>query len=97
MTSGTKSSLTDLQTIAGEAFAALRAGRQVSPFSERFPGFDLEGAYQLATLVERMRGKPRRIANGSQDWVYQSDHLGGTRRLCTDLGICLRPYRARPK
>jgi 2-oxo-3-hexenedioate decarboxylase len=55
MTTGTKCSLTDLETIAGEVFAALGTGRQISPFSERFPGFDLPGAYQVTALVKGMR------------------------------------------
>ena len=55
VTRGMKKSLTDLRTIAGEVFTALRAGRPVTPFSERFSGFDLEGAYQVAALVQGMR------------------------------------------
>jgi 2-oxo-3-hexenedioate decarboxylase len=55
MTTGRKGSLTELETIAGEAFAALGTGQQISPFSERFPAFDLQGAYQVAALVKRRR------------------------------------------
>jgi 2-oxo-3-hexenedioate decarboxylase len=55
MTTGTKGSLTDLETIAGEVFAALGTGRQISPFSGRVPAFDLQGAYQVAALVKGMR------------------------------------------
>jgi 2-oxo-3-hexenedioate decarboxylase len=55
MTTGTKCSLTDLETIAREGFAVLGTGRQIAPFSERFPAFDLQGAYQAAALVKGMR------------------------------------------
>lgn len=55
MTTVTKSSLTDVETIAAEGFAALGTGRQISPFSGRFPAFDLQGAYQVAALVKGMR------------------------------------------
>jgi 2-oxo-3-hexenedioate decarboxylase len=55
MTSGTKGSQNDLETIAGEVFTALGTGRQISPFSERFPAFDLPGAYRVAASVKRMR------------------------------------------
>jgi 2-oxo-3-hexenedioate decarboxylase len=55
MTTAPKGSLTDLETIAGEAFATLGTGRQISPFSERFSGFDLQSAYQVTALVERLR------------------------------------------
>jgi 2-oxo-3-hexenedioate decarboxylase len=55
MNNAPKASPSDLRTIAGEAFEALDSGRQISAFSERFPGFDLEGAYRVAALVERMR------------------------------------------
>jgi 2-oxo-3-hexenedioate decarboxylase len=55
MTTAMKSSLTDLETIAGEVFAALGAGRSISSFSERFPAFDLEGAYQVTASVKGLR------------------------------------------
>jgi len=55
MTTGTKARLTDLETIAREAFAALGTDQQIAPFSERFPGFDLQAAYQVAALLKSMR------------------------------------------
>ena len=55
MTTRTKGSLTDLEAIAGEAFAALGTGRRISSFSGRFPAFDLQRAYQVAGLVKGMR------------------------------------------
>jgi len=55
MPTGTKGSLPDLEAIAGEAFAALGTGRQIAPFSQRFPAFDLEGAYQVTASVKGMR------------------------------------------
>jgi hypothetical protein len=96
VTTGTKSSLIDLETIAGEVFAALGAGWPISSFSDRFPAFDLEGAYQVGRSSQGPAGRPRRIASGSQDRVYESDDLGGVRRLRADLGICLQPYGAPP-
>ena len=45
----------DSQAIAAEAFAALGTGKQVKPFSARFPGFALEDAYRVAAEVRRRR------------------------------------------
>jgi 2-oxo-3-hexenedioate decarboxylase len=45
----------DVQAIADEAFAVLDTGRQIAPFSECFPGFDLEQAYRVTDAVRRMR------------------------------------------
>jgi 2-oxo-3-hexenedioate decarboxylase len=41
--------------IADEAFAVLGAGRQVAPFSRRFPGFDLDAAYRVTDAVRKLR------------------------------------------
>jgi hypothetical protein len=38
MTNNDPAALTELQAIAGEAFAVLNTGDQISPFSARFPG-----------------------------------------------------------
>jgi 2-oxo-3-hexenedioate decarboxylase len=46
---------TDVAAIAEEAFAVLDTGRQVAPFSERFPGFNLEAAYHVTDAVRQMR------------------------------------------
>ena len=50
----------DVPAIAGEAFAVLGTEQQVSPFSSRFPGFDLEDAYRVTAAVggcARQRGE----------------------------------------
>jgi 2-oxo-3-hexenedioate decarboxylase len=41
--------------IAREALAALATGRQIAPFSRRYPGFDLAGAYRVTDAVRRLR------------------------------------------
>jgi 2-oxo-3-hexenedioate decarboxylase len=41
--------------IAAEAVAALGSGRQIAPFSQRYPGFDLDAAYAVTASVRRLR------------------------------------------
>jgi 2-oxo-3-hexenedioate decarboxylase len=48
-------SLTGLQSIPGEVFAALDSGHQITPFSARVSPFDLEQAYSVTAAVRRMR------------------------------------------
>lgn len=43
------------EAIAEEAFAVFGAGRQVSSFASRYPGFDLGEAYAVAARVRDMR------------------------------------------
>jgi 2-oxo-3-hexenedioate decarboxylase len=57
MTDAKKNDLTELETIAGEAFELLGTGRQIKPFSERLSGFDLDHAYQAAALIKNLREK----------------------------------------
>jgi 2-oxo-3-hexenedioate decarboxylase len=45
----------DIQAMAEEAIAALRAGRQIAPFSSRLKDFDLETAYRVAAVVRQLR------------------------------------------
>jgi 2-oxo-3-hexenedioate decarboxylase len=45
----------DIAPIADEAFAVLNTGRQVAPFSQRFPGFDLDAAYRVTASVREKR------------------------------------------
>ena len=45
----------DVQEIAREAFAVLGTGRQVAPFSARWPDFRLEDAYRVAAAVRTQR------------------------------------------
>jgi len=44
-----------IDAIAAEAFAALGAGRQIAPFSERHPGFALGDAYGVTAAVRTQR------------------------------------------
>jgi 2-oxo-3-hexenedioate decarboxylase len=46
---------TNIQVVAAEAFAVLNSGRQIAPFSTRFPGFDLNTAYQVTAAVRQKR------------------------------------------
>jgi 2-oxo-3-hexenedioate decarboxylase len=59
-----KGSLNDLDAIAGEAFAALGTGQQIAPFSDRFPGLDLQTAYRVTALVKGMRESRGDLAIG---------------------------------
>ena len=45
----------DLHAIADEAFAAIGASRQISPFSLRPAGLTLEDAYVVTALLDRKR------------------------------------------
>ena len=44
-----------LAIIADEAFGTMVAPREVSPFSDRFPGFGLEDAYSVVNEIRRRR------------------------------------------
>ena len=44
-----------VDAIATEAVAALGSGRQIAPFSQRYPGFDLDAAYAVTAAVRRLR------------------------------------------
>ena len=55
MTNGKTTALTELQTIAAEAFAVLDTGHQISPFSARLSAFDLEDAYRVTAAIRQMR------------------------------------------
>ncbi len=55
MISGSAEAVTDVQTVATEAFYLLDTGRQVAPFSSRLPCFDLDGAYRVTAAVRQMR------------------------------------------
>lgn len=54
----------DSQAIATEAFAVLNTGRQIAPFSTRFPGYDLDNAYHVTAAVRQMREARGEIAQG---------------------------------
>src|SRR5918995_637808 len=55
MTGGSAGAVTDVQTVAAEAFDLLDTGRQISPFSSRLPRFDLDDAYRVTAAVRQMR------------------------------------------
>ena len=47
--------VSDVQTVAAEAFDVLDTGRQIAPFSSRFARFDLDDAYRVTAAVRQMR------------------------------------------
>ena len=53
--SGHRAEPANVQAIAEEAFAVLGTGRQVAPFSTRFPGFGMDDAYRVTAAVRGMR------------------------------------------
>ena len=55
MTGGSADAVTDVQTVAAEAFNLLDTGRQIAPFSSRLPRFDLDDAYRVTAAVRQMR------------------------------------------
>src|SRR6516225_1850390 len=55
MTNRNSKILAELQAIAGEAFAALETGHQISPFSARISAFDLDDAYRVTAAIRQMR------------------------------------------
>jgi 2-oxo-3-hexenedioate decarboxylase len=54
----------NLDAIAGEVFSLLGTGRQVTPFSSRFPGFDLAEAYRITAKVRALREKSGEVVRG---------------------------------
>jgi 2-oxo-3-hexenedioate decarboxylase len=55
MTNDKSNALVELQAVAAEAFAALETGHQISPFSARVSGFDLDDAYRVTAAIRRLR------------------------------------------
>src|SRR5882762_6873946 len=53
-----------IDRIATEAFGLLGSGRQVAPFSSRYPNFDLAESYDVAMLVCDLRRARREIPIG---------------------------------
>ena len=45
----------DVAAVAAEALAALDAGRQIAPFSERLSGLDNDAAYRVTAAVRQLR------------------------------------------
>jgi 2-oxo-3-hexenedioate decarboxylase len=53
----------DIDAIAAEAFEALGTGKQIAPFSARYPGFGIDDAYRVTAAVrERRLKRGERIA-----------------------------------
>ncbi|MCC2630008.1 MAG: Hydratase/decarboxylase [Thermomicrobiales bacterium] len=55
MTGGNAEAVTDVHTVAAEAYDLLDTGRQIAPFSSRLPRFDLDDAYRVTAAVRQMR------------------------------------------
>ena len=56
----------DVQAIAAEAFAVLNTGRQIAPFSDRVPGFDLDDAYRVTAAVRKCARPAARRRSGAR-------------------------------
>ncbi len=53
----------DLDAVAAEAVSLLGSGRQVTPYSERYAGFDLASAYDVGERIRLLReARGRRVA-----------------------------------
>ena len=55
MLSGDDERARRIEAIAGETFDLFGSGRQVQPFSSRYPGFDMGEAYAVAARVRELR------------------------------------------
>ena len=55
MTDRIGGSRANIEAVAAEAFEVLGTGRQITPFSKRFPGFDLEEAYRVTAALRQLR------------------------------------------
>src|SRR5688500_7903452 len=55
MTGGGAETVTDVQTVAAEAFDLIDTGRQITPFSSRLAHFDLDDAYHVTAAARQMR------------------------------------------
>jgi len=53
-----------IEAVACEAFELFRTGRQVPPFAERYPGFDLGEAYSVAARLRDLRAARGERATG---------------------------------
>src|ERR687898_2135187 len=53
-----------LDSIAAEAFSLLGSGRQISPFSTRYPDFALPDAYRIAAKVRALREGSGEVPRG---------------------------------
>jgi 2-oxo-3-hexenedioate decarboxylase len=54
----------NLDAIAAEVLSLLGSGRQVAPFSQRYPAFDLRDAYGVTAKVRALREKSGETARG---------------------------------
>jgi 2-oxo-3-hexenedioate decarboxylase len=55
---------TTLDAIAAEAYSTLGTGRQIAPFSSRYPDFELKDAYRVTAKVRALREKAGEIPRG---------------------------------
>jgi 2-oxo-3-hexenedioate decarboxylase len=55
---------TNLDAIAAEAVATLGTGRQIAPFSSRYPDLDLQRGYGVTARVRSLREKAGEIVRG---------------------------------
>jgi len=55
MTDSTTNGRIDVAGIAAEAIGVLDTGRQIAPFSARFPNFGLNEAYHVTAAVRQLR------------------------------------------
>lgn len=55
MSDGDPNPESDIETIATEVLGVLSSGRQIAPFSDRYPAFDLAAAYRVTDALRRMR------------------------------------------
>src|SRR5262245_54363900 len=54
----------NLDAIAAEACSVLGTGRQIAPFSSRYPGFDMNDAYRVTAKVRAQREKAGETPRG---------------------------------
>jgi 2-oxo-3-hexenedioate decarboxylase len=64
MTDGNGDARPNIEAVAAEAFAELGTGHQITPFSTRFPDFDLDDAYHVTAAVRQLREARGEISVG---------------------------------
>jgi 2-keto-4-pentenoate hydratase len=85
--------------VAGEAFAVLHTGDQISPFSARFSGFNLEDAYRVTAAIRQMREERgeiqmgRKIESATVSRSCSQSSLDGSfsRLTRSRLSVCTAP------
>ena len=77
-----------LTRVADEVFALMRAPREVSPYTSRFPGYDLEDAYASLKIFVG-GGRPAASASWVGRLASQIPRRGLGTYLGTDLELPL--------